>query len=63
MKKLLSLVLALMMLLGSVSAFAEGESAGGPAAEADDAGSRTISLSEEEKSRKRFASTLPWSLL
>lgn len=56
MKKLLSLILALMMMLSCVSVFAEGESAG---QSADDAGSTTISLSDEEKSAEEIRVNTP----
>ena len=73
MKKLLSLILALMMMLSCVVVFAEGESTGdstgesaGEAAaettevvEEEDAGSSTISLSEEEKSAELIRVNTP----
>ena len=63
MKKMLSLILALMMMLGCISVFAEGESAGesagAPAAEAEDTSSRTISLSDEEKSAEEIRVNTP----
>ena len=59
MKKLLSLVLALMMMLSCVTVFAEGESAGESAGETADAGSTTISLSAEEKSAEEIRVNTP----
>ena len=63
MKKLLSLVLALMMMLSCVTVFAEGESAGESAGETADAGSTTISLSDEEKSAEEIRVNTPWRFL
>ena len=63
MKKLLSLLIALMMMCSCFGALAEGESggesAGGPAAEAEDTSSRTISLSDEEKSAEEIRVNTP----
>ena len=66
MKKILSLVLALMMLMSCVGAFAEGESAGesageaaGEAAPAEDTASYTLSLSEEELSAEEIRVNTP----
>ena len=71
MKKLLSLILALMMMLSCISVFAEGESAGDSAGEsatetteaADEGGSQTISLSEEELAAELIRVNTPWTLL
>ena len=62
MKKLLSLLIALMMLCSSVGALAEGESGGGPSggdAAGEDTASTTISLSDEEKSAEEIRVNTP----